>query len=460
MKDFFKPVSSWAGRATVIAVIGVLGLLLGACGGDGVSGEDTAPVAFSQVPAQRLSYRFEPDVPGPDLKLTPAMIQKRNEAVQKDFDDNRTTEILDRTIESPDKKRLAAVYRALSDEDLQYRLDIYSPDGKLVRKVTHEEMAVHFPDTIVWSPDSQNLAFVAMVRTQKGVAVPAVPDPLQGKGPEELKPEPQETSNTNASNAAPEEAADTGTEAARNVITFRTEQIYLCNPDGAELKPLTKNEGLMYFYFVWAPDSSALVSLATSITEWRVRQARLQSVGEVFVPEGRPRLVEKNGRERLLDDYATTVRPVWSPDSAKVAVAFDKQIRIYDAAGDRPTQAAIPLNNELLIASKAWEEKKKSEEGPGALAPPDANSNSAEPAKPEDNENANVSQPTSTLPDPSSLVSFNPIIVIEWTQDALIYLQTAYVKNYLDTGESISSFARWHRLVLSPQAVATEKKEQ
>jgi len=440
-----------------LAALFGLGLLLAGCGGNSLGTKEVAPVAFRDVPAQRLNYRFEPDVPGPDLKLTPAMIQQRNDAVQKDFDENRPQEILDRTIESPDKKRIAAVYRAISDEVSQFRLDLYSPEGKLVKKVTHDEMAVHFPDTIVWSPDSQNLAFVAMVRTTEGVAVPAVPDPLKGKGPEEVKePEPKKE----AAEGSPEEVApDTASaEPEKDVITFRTEQIYLTTSEGTDLKPLTKNEGLMYFYFVWAPDSSALAALATSITEWRVRQARLQNAGEVFVPEGRPRLVEKNGRERLLDDFPTTVRPVWSPDSAKLAVAFDKQIRIYDAIGERPTQAAIPLNNDLLIASKAWEEKKIKEEGPGAVARPGSNANSKggeEPAA-----NSNTAQPTSALPDANTLVSFNPIVALEWTQESMIYLQTAFVKNYLDAGENISSFARWHRLILSPQAVALEKKEE
>ncbi|MCO6509710.1 MAG: hypothetical protein J5I65_02870 [Aridibacter famidurans] len=427
---------------------------LAGCGG-GTGGDDTsAPVSFREVPAQRLNYRFEADVPPSEIKVTPAMIQKRNEAVQKHFDENRPQEILDRTIESPDKKRIAAVYRQLTDEVAQFRLDIYSPDGQLVKKVTHEEMAVHFPDTIVWSPDSQNLAFVAMVRATEGM-VPAVPDPLKGKGPEEVaeeSPDAEVNANVNAEPAQPDTAPG---EPPKDVITFRTEQIYLCNADGADLKPLTKNEGLMYFYFVWAPDSSALVSLATSITEWRVKQARMQGAGEVFLPEGRPRLVEKNGRERLLDDYATTVRPVWSPDSAKVAVAFDRQIRIYDAVGERPTQAAIPLQNELLIASKAWEEKKKAQEGPGALATPDSNSETA-PGPPAANSNSNVQTPTSALPDPSTLVSFNPIVALEWPEEPLIYFQTAFVKNYLDSAENVSSFARWHRLILSPQQAVME----
>jgi hypothetical protein len=35
---------------------------------------------------------------------------------------------------------------------------MYSPDGKLIRKITYDGMAVHFADTIVWSPDSSAVA--------------------------------------------------------------------------------------------------------------------------------------------------------------------------------------------------------------------------------------------------------------------------------------------------------------
>lgn len=433
-------------------------VVLAGCGGSSGSNGAKPPVSLKEVPSQRLSYRFEADVPPPEMKLTPAMVRQRNEAVLKDFDENRPQEILDRTIESPDKKSIAAVYRMISDEEAQYRLDIYSPDGKLVRKVTHEEMAVHFPDTIVWSPDSKHLAFVAMVRTSEGM-VPAEADPLKGRGPEELKGGTVDSganSNSNGNSAD----AEGGSE-AQKVITFRTEQIYLCNADGSDLKALTKNEGLVFFYFVWSPDSSALATLTTTITEWRLKQRGMQNAGRAFVPEGRPRLVEINGRERLLDDYPTEVRPVWSPDSAKVAVAFDRQIRIYDAIGDHPTQAAIPLQNELLLASKKWEEAKKAADGPDALATPASNSNGGSPTPNRAaNSNSNVRTPSSALPDPGSLVSYNPIVALEWPKESTIYFQTALVKNYLDSSDNISSFARWHRLVLSPQAAALKKEQK
>ena len=98
-----------------------------------------------------------------------------------------------------------------------------------------------------------------------------------------------------------------------------------------------------------------LAALATTAREWKYLEIVAGSKGETMVPLGRPRIIEKNGRERRLDDNLTAVHPVWSPDSAKVAAAFDTQIRIYDANGTNPTQAAIPLRNQLLISSQAYD---------------------------------------------------------------------------------------------------------
>ncbi len=412
-------------------------------------------VALREIPAQRLNYRFEADVPAPTKdEKTPVQSTERNEAVQLDFDNTRPMEILDRTIISPNKQRVIAVYRKPDDLIAEFRLDVYSTNGKIISRVTHEEMAVHFPDTIRWSPDSANIAFVAMVRGQtkdleeseagkkEATPTPTVePEIVDTDEDEEKNREEVKEENTNQGDAG---------EPAKEVITFRTEQIYIANADGQDVKPLTQNEGLIYFYFVWSPDGSALASLATTITEWRIREARTKNAGQIFVPQGRPRLVEKNGRERLLDDYSTSVHPVWSPDSAKVAAAFNKQVRIYDAVGDQPTQAAIPLNNDLLLASKDYEEKQKAA-GNQILA---ENTNSNANTNSDTNADAEETPETkTTLPDAKSLVTFNPIINLEWNQETLLYLQTGFLRSFNDETENVSSYLRWHRLVLSPQAV-------
>ncbi len=431
------------------------------CPNSGAKKNEPVEVPLREISAQRLNYRFEADVPEPgrDGKI-PVQNDDRNEAVQADFDNNRAMEILHRTITSPNGQKVLAVYRKIEDLVNEFRLDVYSTDGKLIRNITHEEMAVHFPDTIRWSPDSNNIAFIAMVRGQEkdleegeaGKKADATPTPT----PDSEASATDENANTENANSNSETMPNDNLEPPKQVITFRTEQIYICDANGGDVTPLTQNEGLIYFYFVWSPDNSAIASLATTITEWRIREARLKNAGQIFIPQGRPRMVEKNGRERLLDDYATTVHPVWSPDSTKIAVAFNKQVRIYDAIGEQLTQAAIPLNNDLLLASRDYEEKQKAE-GNEILDETNTNTNANGDAKNTDeNTNAEAEESKTTLPDAKTLVTFNPITNLEWNQETLLYLQTGFTRNFLDTTENTSSYLRWHRLVLSPQAFKIE----
>ncbi|MCC6826529.1 MAG: hypothetical protein IT172_12395 [Acidobacteria bacterium] len=403
--------------------------LLAACGGGEHNSNVTVVASLAALPSVRLNYRYEPDVPGPTLPEAAA--EERNAAVQTDFDEHRPHEQLDRTITSPDKKNVLAVYRNVTDLSSEYRLDIYSPDGKLLRKVTPDAMAAHFPDTIVWSPDSSSVAFVAMLRA-------LTPLPAATPSPAASVPA-GETADPNA-NAAPETtpAAAAPTPAApANVLTFRTEQIYICNADGSGLKPLTQNDGLIYFYYVWSPDSAMLAALALTAREWRYLEVLADQKGAMMIPVGRPRVIEKNGRERRLDDNLSAVHPVWSPDSSKVAEAFDTQVRIYDATGTNPTQAAIPLKNQLLLSSQAYDRQQQRMAANGA-----ENTNSVDAE----------TQPQATLPDEKLLVSYNPIVEIAWPNDDLIYLKTAYLKRMKNEAENVTSFVRWHRLVLSAQA--------
>jgi len=398
------------------------------------------PMTLRDVPALRLNFRFETDVPAPTVNA-PVQTEERNAAVQTDFDQNRTQEILDKTLTSPDQQRVLAIYHTAQDLPSEFRLDMYSADGKLVRKITYDKMAVHFADTIVWSPDSSTVAFVAMIRgNQANAAASPTPGENQANTNAETNAN-ANTANTNAdANASVENsniAAPQQTpvaEAPKAVLTFRTEQIYICSRDGLDLKPVTQNEGLIYFYFGWSPDSSALAALAATYQEWNSLQFIANSKDEQFSPQGRPRLIEKNGRERRLDDNLTVVRPVWSPDSAKVAAAFDRQVRIYDAIGNQPTQAGIPLRNQLLISSKTFDENLQREL--------------------EGNANAPTNQEMATLPDENSLVSFNPIISLEWTADEMLYVQTGYIKQMKNETDSARSYLRWHRLIFSPQAGA------
>jgi len=432
-------------KATLSIILAAV-VFSAACQKNILQPQPSAPTSMKEVPAVRLNYRYEADVPVPSENAKPA--EERNAAVQNDFDQHRPQELLDRTITAPDKQHVLAVYHRTGDVLSEFRLDMYSPDGKLLRKVTPDAMAVHFTDTIVWAPDSSAVAFVAMVRVPQiggENQTPAVTAPTP--------PEPESSPDANAATVPENTEAVTPTgptpAAPVGVLLFRTEQLYICNADGEGTKPLTQNEGLIYFYYTWSPDSSMLAALAVTAREWQFLNAQADTKGEIFIPTGRPRVIEKNGRERRLDDGLTQVHPVWSADSAKVAEAFGTQIRIYDAVGTNPTQAAIPLQNQLLLSSQAYD---REEQQKLQAANTDTNSSSAANA-PANAAPANspVNQPQGTLPDPSTLVSFNPIVDLVWNADDILYFETAFVKKMKNDADSVTSFARWHRLILSVQ---------
>lgn len=418
-------------RPFAITIALALAIAASACGGNSTSSPTGQPTAMSQVPAVRMSFRYEADVPAPEGSTNQPK-EERSSQVQADFDQNRGQDLLDRTFFSPDRKRILTVYHRATDQPSEFRLDIYTGDGRLLKKVTSDLMAVHFADTIRWAPDSSAIAFVAMVRAAGGA-------------------EPAPTPPSVEANSATRDPADANTNtgavpvstpmAPVGILTFRTEQLYITGADGDGTRPVTQNEGLIYFYYVWSPDGTMLAALATTAREWQFLDQQANSRGEMMVPLGRPRIVERNGRERRLDDGLTSVQPVWSPDSSKIAVAFDKQIRIYDAAGTAPTQAAVPLRNYLLISSQAYDRDQQAKLN-AASTDTDANQAAA---------NANAASPA-TLPDESSLVSFNPVVALNWIADNLLYFQTAFVKRMKNESDSVTSFPRWHRLVLSAQA--------
>lgn len=400
------------------------------------------PGSLAEVPAVSLNYRYEADVPEPEITAV-ASDAELHPAVRAHFEGERPGELLDRTLTSPDGARVLAIYHQGIDLPAEFRLDMYGSDGRLIQKITADTMAVHFPDTIVWSPDSAHLAFVAMIRGAQGenpdgtLQTEPSPSPLPEGGavPEGEANTADPEANAMAIPAEPDPLAEPTPTAPLGVLTFRSEQIYLCNADGGALRPLTQNEGLIYFYYAWSPDSSMLAALAATAREWQYLERRAMEEGQIFVPVGRPRVVERNGRERRLDDGMTAVRPVWSPDSAKVAAGYDTQIRVYDAVGALPTQAAVPLRNALLLSSQAYDMKQQQPLG--------AENTTAD---------GNVqTPPATTLPDPATLVSFNPIVGLEWTSPEILYFQTAFIRRMQNEVDSVSSFPRWHRLIFSPQ---------
>jgi len=419
-----------------VILLGILALL--GCNNSIFQSSPVAPAALGSVPAVRLNFRYEADVPTPAINPAAAISEERDAAVQADFDTSRPQELLDRTIASPDKKRVLAVYHNVTDVAAEFRLDMYTSEGMLLKKMTSETMAVHFPDTIVWSPDSTSVAFVAMTRAlplegMTPAAPTALPSPVSS--PEEAAPE----------TSAPQTPTGPTPSAPTGILAFRSEQIYISSSEGTGTKAVTENDGLIYFYYAWSPDSTMLAALAATAFEWRRAEIYAAGKGEMIVPHGRLRIIERNGRERRLDDNPTSVRPVWSPDGSKVATAYETQIRIYDAAGINPTQAAIPLKNQLLLSSQAYDRQQQRL----LQASNETDANTAVPSEPD--------QPVSSLPDEKLLVSYNPIVDIAWTADDLLYLQTAFVRRFQNAAENIRSFSRWHRLVLTAQPAMPAK---
>jgi len=374
--------------------------------------QDVRPRILRDVPARNLAFRLSPDVSQPSNLKTEDLTDK-NVNIVNEFAGKRKDDALLRTIASPDGTRILALYGTENEPPSAFRIDLYSSDGQFLRNLIPPEIACVFPETVAWSPDGRFINFIAHRRVAPS-PTPAAPN----------EPEPEELASPEASpSVAP---------AFAPVATFYTEQIYICNRDGYDLKPLTTREGLIYFYFAWAPDAHALVALACKEDEWTARERQYK------LPAGRPRLITPDGTERLLDDGLTDALPVWSPDASKVATAFDTDIAIYDAGGKTPTQGRIPLGNQLIAASVAYEEKSGAKKS-------NANANGSPASTAPSTAAPSTAASASTVPP-----SFNPIILLDWPSPEALYFKTAYVR--VMPSETINTFQRWHLLNLSAQA--------
>src|SRR5688572_16836677 len=348
-------------------------VLLSGCRSESES-QSVRPRQLRDVPAQKLAFTFAPDV-DPPQNVT-ADEPKQVQAIQQDFDERRKDEalVLLRTLPSPDGQRALALYSKRDEPSTTFHIDLYAASGSFIRNVTPPELAVVFQDSVVWSPDSSQIAFVARKAAQPTPSpTPAEPD----------APSPMETPVPSPTPVMPTFAP---------IATFLTEQIYVADRDGYNLRPLTTRDGLIYFALSWAPDGHALAALACKEAEWEERERAFKT------PAGRPRTITTDGKERLLDDELAQTPPIWSPDSSKVATAYGVDVGIYDDAGKAPTQARIVLRDRLLTASVAFDASKSSDQSKADAG----------------------SSPAMTVGDP---VSFNPIVRIEWPMPEKMFLE-------------------------------------
>jgi hypothetical protein len=357
------------------------------------------------VPASRLAFRLETDF-SEDLlpeNLRQDAPEELHAAVRTQFETNRKEQALLRTVLSPAGTRVLALYDAGggTPSENTFRIDLYGADGMFVRNILPQNLEGITLAAVAWSPDAQWIAFIGREKPN-ATPSPTPPDELPVAPPVPIDP-----------NATPSPTPSVAPLIAP-VPVFKTDQIYLCDFNGENLRPLTAREGLIYLNLAWAPDSHALAALACRQDEL---DARLQEGKELA---GRPRIIERaDGRERLLDDQLMDVAPVWSPDSAKVATAIETDVAIYDALGQSPTGARLPLRDPLFNSSAAYDTAKLKR------APATAS---------------------------STPISFNPVIRLEWAQPETLLVRTGFLRYYQNSPDPTRSYLRWHVLHLSPQA--------
>lgn len=388
------------------------------------AGLSVRPKSLRDVPAERLSFRFEADAKEESLpeRLRHDEPEEPLPGVKTAFETQRTTDALIRTVPDTVNQRALALYGTseTSENNTDFRIDLYSAEGQFLRNILPHDLTGVFPAQVAWSPDSQNFAFSG-VRNPSITPTPTpdtAPPPPPGTQPQPLAPSMPDAAPTAVGPSIP------------SVQTFRTEQVYVANRDGFELRPLTSREGLIYFKLAWSPDGRQIAALACKEDEYNARMS------EGLLPAGRPRVITLEGQERLLDDRLTEVAPVWSPDGSKVATAFGYDVAIYDAATEHPTGGGISLQEPLRAASVEYDARVFKKSSPQSnTQPPNAQQQNAGPSA-----------------GASVLISLNPFVRLEWEEPETIYAQTAFVRFYRNDPLPTFKYTRWHVLRLSPQA--------
>jgi hypothetical protein len=399
------------------------------------AGLSVRPKSLRDVPAERLSIHFEPDVKEEALpeRLRRDEQEEPLPGVKTAFETQRTTDALIRTVPDTLGQRALALYgtNETSESNSDFRIDLYSAEGAFIRNILPHDLTGVFPAEVAWSPDSQLFAFSG-IRNPSITPTPTPDASLPpGNGAPPVAP------------VAPESAPTPVGPSIPSVQTFRTEQVYVANRDGFDLRPLTSREGLIYFHLAWSPDGRRLAALACKEDEYNAR------FSQGMLPAGRPRIITLEGQERLLDDRLTEVAPVWSPDGSKVATAFGYDVAIYDAASEHPTGGGISLQEPLRAASAEYDARVFKKGGPQSNAQQQSNTQQQSNARQQPKAQAQSAVQSTGA---EVLISLNPFVRLEWEEPETIYAQTAFVHFYSNDPLPTFRYSRWHVLRISPQA--------
>jgi hypothetical protein len=404
----------------VVLIVACVAAPLAGCRqvGEKIGVMSVRPRELRDVPSARLAFRLEPDV-SPDVlpqSVKDEGVEEPLAAVRAHFEAERKDEALLRTVTSPDGQRALALY-APNDPAFpsdEFLIDLYNAQGAFLRNVLPQGLSGVFLSTVEWSPDGNAIVFTGRRTVKPQPSVTPTPDAPVAPVASDPNASPTPTP-TVAPIIAP-------------VASYRTEQVYLCDRDGYNLHPLTNREGLVYFHAAWSPDGHALVALACKEDELTAR------INENKPLAGRPRIIALDGRERLLSDQLMDAQPVWSPDGAKVATASDLDVYVYDAQGDKPTAARLPLRDQLLASSADYDAKHIQSHAAAQKDQAGASKNSAG----------------------ATPLSLNPVIRLEWLSPETLLVQTGYLRIFQNESEPTRRYLRWHVLHLSPQAVVLQ----
>src|SRR5215204_559009 len=142
------------------------------------AGLSVVPKSLRDVPAERLAFRFEPDVA--EEKLPEHLRRDEPEepaaAIRTAFETQRPDDALIRTVLDPSGMRALALY-GTSATDTDFRIDLYNATGQFIRNVLPADLTGVFPEEVEWSPDGANIVFSG-VRTPTPQATPTSPDEM------------------------------------------------------------------------------------------------------------------------------------------------------------------------------------------------------------------------------------------------------------------------------------------